>query len=105
VRHAAPRPAAAYIFLINSIRRLIESVDSTGAVRSAPALADRTTRRAADSIGLRDDSERDHSSSLSRREGAMTVLGALLAVGVNAQVPVPNARQLDFMELELTQFM
>lgn len=35
----------------------------------------------------------------------MTVLGALLAVGVNAQVPVPNARQLDFMELELTQFM
>ena len=38
--------------------------------------------------------------------GAMAVLGALLAAaGVNAQVPLPNARQLDFMELELTQFM
>ena len=42
--------------------------------------------------------------------GKTLVLGALLAVGAlpsvaNAQVPVPNARQLDFMELELTQFM
>ena len=42
--------------------------------------------------------------------GKTMALGALLAVeavpsGANAQVPVPNARQLDFMELELTQFM
>ena len=29
----------------------------------------------------------------------------LLAVGAQAQVPVPNARQLEFMDLELTQFM
>jgi hypothetical protein len=29
----------------------------------------------------------------------------LLAASARAQVPVPNARQLDFMDLELTQFM
>jgi hypothetical protein len=95
------RPILAFFHIIISLGGITEAAVGTG-VRLDPARP--YVRR---TPPVRASGERRIArGAMAAAAGAMAVLGALLAAaGVNAQVPLPNARQLDFMELELTQFM